>query len=396
MKILYYSAHPNLHLELASGPGTHMREIIREFGEAGHEVIPVIMGDVPKPTAGTQGTAQPNLKSRIRKFIPSLIWQTMKDMNLRRFDNHAKACLEDAVATHQPDLIYERAYYLMTSGVQVAKEKGISHILELNAPYPEEKAEMEGRSLLQNAAKKAEQMQLQLTSLVVVVSSALKDYVDRRCPGIAAKTLVVPNAIRPAKFEQAQTQSLHVRRNLGIPNDALVFGFVGSIFPYHGVGELIDAFLEVADNNSHLLVVGDGEILPDLRLKAAQSELAKRIHFTGKVEPHKIPEIIGAMDVCIMARSNWYGSPVKIFEYGAMNKAIIAPRNVPVMDAMTKQDGLLIATQDELIEAMKQLQQDDALRKTLAAHFFKRVYANFTWKQVAQKTLRALEEQQGL
>lgn len=396
MKILYYSAHPNLHLELASGPGTHMREIIREFEEAGHEVIPVIMGHVPKQTGNSEGLAKPGLKSRIRKFIPSLIWHTMKDVKLRKFDRHAKECLEEAVATHHPDLIYERAYYLMTSGVEVAKEKGVSHILELNAPYPEEKAEMEGRSLLNSAAKKAERTQLQLTNLVVVVSSALKDYVDEQCPGTAVKTLVVPNAIRPVKFEQVQTQNTNARKSLGIPDGALVFGFVGSIFPYHGVGEMIDAFLEVADEKSHLLVVGDGEILPELRQKAARSELATRIHFTGKVAPQKIPETIGAMDICIMARSNWYGSPVKIFEYGAMNKAIIAPRNVPVMDAMTdKADGLLVETQVELMEAMKLLQQDEGLRKSLAAHFFNRVYTEFTWKQVAQKTLKALQDQLG-
>ena len=393
MKIIYFSPHPNLHLELASGPGTHMREIIREFEVEGHEVIPVIMGVAPDKGGENFQASTSGYKSTIKKMIPGIAWHTLEDINLRRFDGHANKMLSEAVEKCNPDLIYERGYFLMTSGVDVANKYGIKHILEMNAPYPEEKIEMEGASLLNQAALKAEKKQFEKTDLIVVVSSALKSYVGKISKVAEGKTIVVPNAIRPDKFKVAEEETRKIKSELELPDQGVVFGFVGSIFPYHGVAELIDAFCEIALADSHLVIVGDGEILTELKQKANDSKHAGQIHFTGKVAPEKVPDYISAMDVCVMAKSNWYGSPVKIFEYGAMDKAIIAPRNIPVQDAMTHGvDGLLVDGQPELIQAMKDLQENQSLRKELAHTFYQKVLDQYTWKQVAKSTLSSLQK----
>jgi glycosyltransferase involved in cell wall biosynthesis len=95
------------------------------------------------------------------------------------------------------------------------------------------------------------------------------------------------------------------------------------------------------------------------------------------------------MDICCMMNSNWYGSPVKIFEYGLMNKAVIAPDVAPVRDVIVhEKDGLLVSNSlDEIQNSLKRLMSDSDLRERLAKSWNKKVLENYTWKAAAEKTL---------
>lgn len=90
-----------------------------------------------------------------------------------------------------------------------------------------------------------------------------------------------------------------------------------------------------------------------------------------------------------MMNSNWYGSPVKIFEYGLMKKAVIAPDVAPVRDVMKNgEDGLLVSNSlEEIGNSIKTLISDKALREKLAESWNKKVLKKYTWKVAAQKTL---------
>src|SRR5687767_9075679 len=193
MKILYFSPHPDLNLASPAGYGTHMREMIHAFRDLGHEVETCIMGGEQQP-----GSVPPKngLKQMVKSFVYGRIWESLRDLRLVRFDRYARKRLSDKVTAFMPDVIYERGYYLMTSGVRVAREKKITHILEMNAPYLEEKAEMQGRGLLSPGLKR-EKEQISKTDRLVVVSTALKEYYEKKYPGTASKTLVTPNAVRP-------------------------------------------------------------------------------------------------------------------------------------------------------------------------------------------------------
>jgi glycosyltransferase involved in cell wall biosynthesis len=389
MKILYFSPHPNLYLQIPSGPGVHMREMMLAFETLGHEVKPLIMGgtDAQLTTSGSSPN-QTSLKERIKWFIPKVLWASAKDINLNKFDLHAKSELLKAIKEFEPDVIYERANYAMVSGVEAAKEMNIPHILEMNAPYPEEKAGMEGKGLFHHKSIQKEMDQLTKTNLVVVVSSALENYVKKRVPN--QQVVITPNAIRSNLTPP--DQNVKLRQKFGISTQALVFGFVGSIFPYHGVDRLIEAFAKLKIEQAHLVIVGDGYVLDELKSLSTQLNITDKVTFTGSVPHSEIYSHIGAMDITIMAKSNWYGSPVKIFEYGAMNKAIIAPNVIPVQDVMIhEQDGLLVEpTVTSISDAMNTLANDPELRLRLAASFHAKVKSQHTWTHMAELILQRL------
>jgi glycosyltransferase involved in cell wall biosynthesis len=328
-------------------------------------------------------------KQKIKSLVPSIIWQTLKDFNLLRFDKYAQAQLQEVVDREKPDMIYERGYYLMTSGLKVAKQANLKHAIEINAPYPEEKIYMEGKSLYLNAGKKAEKQQAQKTNLVVVVSSALKEYLVKQTDIDPSKILVTPNAVDPNKFQDIDRVSS--RAQLGYRPTDTVVGFVGSVFPYHGVDHLLRAFLALRANDPdlRLLIVGDGETLPAIRLTAKASAYSSDITFTGNVNYDQVREYMSAMDMGIMPKSNWYGSPVKIFEYAMMNLAVIAPDNVPCRDVMVnKENGLLISEEiGDLKGAIALLAKDGELRSKLALAFHKQTLESHTWQSVSDSIL---------
>ena len=92
-----------------------------------------------------------------------------------------------------------------------------------------------------------------------------------------------------------------------------------------------------------------------------------------------------------MARSNWYGSPVKIFEYGALGRPIVAPDTGPVRDVMEHGvDGLLVQPcVNELTAAIQRLLREPSLAESMGAGFQRKVREHHLWRHVAARILKA-------
>lgn len=395
MNIIYFSPHPNLFLNIASGPGTHMREIIGGFEAAGHRVTPVIMGGINAPDVSLTKPEKATRKQALKQFIPKILWQTAKDFKLLQFDKHAYQTLLEQAKASRPDFIYERGYYLMTAGARVAKKLGIPLILELNAPYCEERVAMEGPSLLGNRALQHEAIQINTAKNIVVVSSALRDHFATVYAESRPKIIITPNAVRHDFHPPDQGEIQHLRNQLKLEN-ALVVGFVGSIFPYHGVDRLVRAFKPVANEHhqARLLIVGDGQILPELRALASELGLENKVIFTGKVSPAAVFTHIALMDICVVPDAGWYMSPIKAFEYGIMGKAILAADTAPMRDVMANErHGLLVKSSElALREGLLRLSADGELRGELAANFQLKVAREHTWMAMAERILAEVEE----
>ncbi len=392
MKILYYSPNPQLGLYDPSGYGTHMREMIAAMQDLGHEVIPFIAGGQEQHGINKVKPASSFAKRISKLLLPSYIWSSLRDRHLLRKDHELQKKLLQIIHKEQPDLIYERGSHLQLSGVEAAKQVKIRHVLEVNAPLAEEKKLFGGSSWYDAQADASEKKLLSMTSRVLVVSSALKSYFLDRYGLDAERFTVVPNAVHSSNImlDTEGIDTVRLRYNLV---DKTVIGFVGSIFPWHGVDLMIKAFAEVAlaFPNVVLLIVGDGVVLPELKQLAIKLDLADRIHFTGNVPHLRVTDHIACMDICVMAKSNWYGSPVKIFEYGVLGKAIVAPNTAPVAEVMEHgKDGLLVApTSAEIKSAITLFLEQAEARSRMGMSFQTKVKRNHTWRINAMRSLEA-------
>lgn len=393
MKIIYYSPHPVLSIHSPAGYATHMKEMIYAFQSLGHTVLPLILGDSDEPALHTTSSTSGIGKKMVKKILPSIIWETLKDFNLQKFDSYAASKLEALIEAEQPDLVYERSNYLQVSGVSVCKRLGIAHVLEVNAPYVEERVVLGGASLLLKQAQKKEAIQLRTTNKVVVVSTALEIFFRQQYQLPAEKFLITPNAINPDAGGQLSEISLK-KAPPGINEGDFVFGFVGSIFPWHGLDILIDSFSRLPESyaNTRLLIVGDGEILPKLRQQAQEGGRGADIFFTGSIPHRQVFSYIHSMDCAIMAKSNWYGSPIKLFEYGVLGKPIIAPDTVPVKDVVKHlQTGYLVPpSADDMLAAMQWMYTNRDEARVMGERFRQQILEHHLWKHNAEAVLSSI------
>ena len=325
--------------------------------------------------------------SGLKRWIPPLIWETARDADLIRRDSQLTSELDAYVREVRPDVIYERNHMAMLSGVRVARKHGIHHVLEVNSPHVEERIVLSGRSLLNGVASRRDRKALRLTDHVITVSRTLGEAIG--LPALNANWSVAPNAIRPG---QENLSSLKLTRaSVGLPEEAFVVGFVGSIFPWHGVDLIVDAVCALRDegHNVAALIVGDGQIANDLKARATTRRASDSFVWTGTVEHRDTWAYARLADCLVLPRSHTYGSPIKIFEYALAQRPVIAPNNGPVSEVMEDGvHGLLIdSAVPQLIHSMIRLLEDGDYANRLSEAWFRRVMGHHTWQHNAKQAL---------
>lgn len=393
MKILFYSPHPTLYLEAPTGYGSHMRGMIRGFQEEGHTVEVLIMGK-----ALIQNSSNPQssgLKSFAKIFIPKILWRTLKEFQQIRFDKYAAKELQNAIEFHQPDIVYERSAWMSNGSVGALSNFSIKHIVEINAPFEEEVKLFENaHSFLASTGKNKIKNLLQSASLVLPITSSLQTYLIERYKLNPNKCVVVPNAIEKQEIQINESRVAAINKQFNL-SEVTVLGFVGSIFPYHGVDRLIRGVSKLKYTDIAILVVGDGYLIPELKKLANELGVSSRVYFTGSVPKEDIYNYISAMDILTLPNTEWYCSPVKLFEYGAFGKTILAVNEAGVSDVMSNEEGLLFknndsAFQDALLTAITEVDE----LKIKALNFQQKVFEKHTWRANAQKVIQQINSAQ--
>jgi glycosyltransferase involved in cell wall biosynthesis len=156
------------------------------------------------------------------------------------------------------------------------------------------------------------------------VSADVADAVRKHGLYPADKTFVVPNGIDLAPFEEPLDRAA-VRQSVGIPADAPVVGTVGRLNAVKRQDLLIRAFARVkqAVPDAHLLIVGDGAAMGELRELTATLSLNDAVHFAG-YQPKPQP-YLRAMDVFALT-SRIEGMPLSVLEAFAAGVPVVASR----------------------------------------------------------------------
>jgi glycosyltransferase involved in cell wall biosynthesis len=119
----------------------------------------------------------------------------------------------------------------------------------------------------------------------------------------------IPNGIDSGSFTPGKNPAL--RRELGIAEEGVVFGFVGRLGGEKNLGLLLGAFAAAGLPGARLLLVGEGECEAALRRQAEGLGLAGRVIFTG---PQARPlDFYRAMDVFTMS-SLTEQAPISLLE----------------------------------------------------------------------------------
>lgn len=393
MKILFYSPHPTLYLEASTGYGSHMRGMIKGFQEEGHKVEILVMGKAPSYLVKNDSSF--NLKSIAKLFIPKILWRTLKEIQQIRFDKHAAKELQFTIESFQPDLVYERSAWMSNGSVKVLSYFNIKHIVEINAPFEEEVKDFEKTSSFVGLIGKNKlRSLLQSADLVLPVTSSLQTYLIERYALSPSKCAVVPNAIEKNEIQINESRIAEINKKYNL-SEVTVFGFVGSIFPYHGVDRLIKGVSTLDYTDVAILIVGDGYLIPELKKLANDLGISSRVHFTGSVPKEDIYNYISAMDILTLPNTKWYCSPVKLFAYAAIGKTILAVNEPGISDVMSNEEGVLFEDNDIAFHEglLASITAFDELQ-IKARNFQQKVLEKHTWRANAQNVLQQIKSLQ--
>jgi glycosyltransferase involved in cell wall biosynthesis len=140
-----------------------------------------------------------------------------------------------------------------------------------------------------------------------------------------------------------------------------------------------------------LLVVGDGPARAGLEQQAATLGIAKRVHFTGIVERDDVAKYVAAFDIALQPAVVDYASPLKLFEYLALGKAIVAPAQPNIKEILSHEKNALLfdpAHPEQLAASIHRLCTDTALRLHVADGARAAIVEQkLTWKANAQRVV---------
>lgn len=309
MKILYHH-----RIAARDGMDVHKTELIKAFRSLGHEVIEVGPSAQQKANFGDDG----GLVDVIRRLLPRFASECLEIL----YDHHAYRRLKQAYLREKPDILYERHNLFLSAGKRLKEKYGVPFYLEVNAPLAEER-ENNGGLALSRFAHAQEGAVWRAADRIFPVTRVLAGYLTAKGVDEAAIE-VMPNAVDPAVFHPG-VDGGPVRKKYGLEN-ATVLGFTGFIRDWHGLDQIIDTLPDlISQQNVHVLIVGDGPARSALEAQAEALGVAGHVHFTGIISREEIPNYIAAFDIALQPAVTPYASPLKLFEYLAMEKMVLAP-----------------------------------------------------------------------
>ena len=216
-------------------------------------------------------------------------------------------------------------------------------------------------------------------------------------------THVAHDGVRRERFANIPTQA-QARQTLSWPADAFIVGYVGRLQTMamdKGVGLLVDALAQ-AEGASIALVGGPDEMAASLRQRWLEHGLpAERFLYGGQVKPDDVPLYLSAFDVCAMPfpwteHFAYYASPIKLFEYMASQRAIVASDLPSTAEVVADGESALLVPPsdvDALAHALTRLRDDPDLRQRLADRAYRIVMERYTWEARALHILKHISEE---
>lgn len=376
MKVLY-------HHRIASKDGqhVHIEEIIKSLKSQNHEIVMVAPAVAEKEEFGSDG----GWISKVRHAMPQAISELLE----------VSYCFYDffkmsyAILKEKPDCIYERYNLFLPSGIWAAKLFNKKLILEVNAPLLEERSKYSGLSL-SGLARWSQEYCWKNADKVLPVTDVLADYV--RNVGVHEEKIdVIANGINTKEFMEKDVEMPVLETN-----GRLVVGFVGFCREWHGLDKVMSLIAKPGYEHLFFLVVGDGPVKEELHQQAKKLGVSDRFHFTGLVNRDEMPAWLNVIDIALQPSVVPYASPLKMLEYMAKGKAIVAPDTPNIRELLTDGENALLFAENDLdsfCEKISLMVDDNDLRHHVEKNAKQSIYTNkLTWDNNALRIVAHFEQ----
>ncbi len=380
MRIAYVCCDPGVPVFGCKGCSVHVQEVLREFLRQGAEVdLFAVRFGGPPPS---------DLRSV--RLHPIDVLRADDSAGRERALLAANTFVKDQLGGSGPyDLVYERYALCSYAAMEYARNRQTPGILEVNSPLIQEQDQyrmLNDHELAEQTTRRA----MISAGAIIAVSPPVADYA-RRHRLSSTSIYVIPNGVDTARFTGDAASPCPRKKG------KFTVGFVGTLKPWHGVANLVDAFGLLAEEDAgiRLLIVGDGPERKRLEQRASglPTSSAGKAHFTGSVPPSKIPALLRSMDVAVapyLPQEGFYFSPLKIFEYMAAGLPTVASRVGQISDLVQNSEtGVLYPPGDihALAKALLDLSRHPDRCAQLGKLARTTAVRHFTWESIVKRVL---------
>jgi len=204
---------------------------------------------------------------------------------------------------------------------------------------------------------------------------------------IKAPTMVAPDGVDLEQFSLTIGRE-HARQELNLPQNKKIVMYAGSLYLYDwkGVDVLLQAAVLLPPDTIVVLVGGSQAEIEQLKQKIKVDSII----FTGRQPHHIIPLYLQAADILVLpntasaAHSAKYTSPLKLFEYMASCRPIVASDLPALREVLNDDSTKLVPPGDAqaLADGIKQILQEPELAGRLARQARQDV-KQYSWRRRA-------------
>jgi glycosyltransferase involved in cell wall biosynthesis len=197
---------------------------------------------------------------------------------------------------------------------------------------------------------------------------ALKEYADA-FRGAASKSKVIPGGVTLTNFTSNPDERIKMRAELGIRNDQIVLFYMGWLYKFSGLTEVVGEMLGRSRDLDmfRLIVIGRGDLWESLHRIAERPEADSRIVLLDWMPHSMIARYLNAADICILPAYNNEVMedivPIKMYEYMAAGKPVIATRLTGLVREFGEDNGILYVDKpEEVLKLAEELEESDRIQ----------------------------------
>lgn len=255
-----------------------------------------------------------------------------------------------------------------TIGQKLSDLFGAKFSVIFDSPVDEQFLEMHGtKSGYWKKIKKSEQITLEAANKIMVYSPACEEYIKKKYH-LDCSISILPCVINKGTVKnESESQS------------EFKIGFIGSFLSWHKVELLVKAYKVFKEkySDSKLCLIGYGEEWGRIKDLIESEGLIDHVDLPGFVFEEELIEYKKQISIAVMPGSNWYGSPLKLFEYGQSGIPFIAPKTKTVTSIFKDKEHCLYIDPENELESLIKLLFYLYENKKESALMGERVYAYY-------------------
>lgn len=365
------------------GVASLYRGLLDAFVELGHHTIFASSGPMNLP---------PETKfylieySRLLRNLPEILTLPYNESSLKQ--------ILKIVERHNPDFFYLHHHDFHYGGAKLKEKTGLPFILHFDSIEYWIKKNW-GKLYFGNLLKWCEQIEVAQADAIITISDVLKKQACEFYSIPPDKVYPVPNGVDTNKFNP-HIDGSKIRRKYDLENK-FVIGYSGTFNPYHGVDILAAAGKKILETipNSTLLFIGDGTLRDKVENILAESGIRNKVVITGLVPYDDVPKYLAACDLLVSPivhnhKDEFFGTPIKHYEYKAMGKPIIATNIGTLKDIFSHKINSIVidsADPDQIVDAVVLLKQNPDLAELIGQNARKEAIEKHSWIVNAQKII---------